>query len=387
MSAHWSMSVYTLGPRSGCHDDPSLGLSWLAVARCGQRRCTFRPTAGHRPSAALFNRRLHRLGNRVVSFEKGIATMSIDAPILVTGAAGRLGGVGGEVVEILRSRDLPVRALVRSRDDRAEALRATGAEVVVGDLTRAEDVARALDGCRRMYFGMSVSAPYLEATVTAAAVARERGDLEVFVNISQLTVSQMSLTAMTDSLQQRMHWLGEQALNWSGVPVVHVRATVFLQHFFFSQWAATSIAEDGTIRLPFGTAKTSPVDTRDVAEVIATTLERPDAHIGKVYELTGPRSADMRAVAAEYSEALGRPVTYVDVPMAEWRERELPARGLPGHVASHMKTMAQLHADNRYDRLTHDFEAIIGRPATSIREYVAKHPELFGSSEPARVRP
>src|SRR4051794_17879578 len=128
--------------------------------------------------------------------------MSIDAPILVTGAAGRIGGVGGEVVEILRRRGLPVRALVRTEDDRAKALRATGVEVVVGDLTRANDVARALAGCRRMYFGMSVSAPYLEATVTAAAVARQQGDLEVFVNISQLTVSQMSLMDMTDSLQQ-----------------------------------------------------------------------------------------------------------------------------------------------------------------------------------------
>src|SRR5881628_1742112 len=126
--------------------------------------------------------------------------------ILVTGAAGRIGGVGGEVVDILRSKGLPVRALVRTDDDRAEALRATGAKVVVGDLTRAEDVARALEGCRRMYFGMSVSAPYLEATVTAAAVARELGGLEVFVNISQLTVSQMSVRAMTDSVQQRMHW-------------------------------------------------------------------------------------------------------------------------------------------------------------------------------------
>ena len=73
--------------------------------------------------------------------------------------------------------------------------------------------------------------------------------------------------------------------------------------------------------------------------------------------------------------------------MAEWRERELPARKLPEHVASHMKTMAQLHADNRYDRLTHDFEAIIGRPATTIRDYVAKRPELFGASDRARVLP
>ena len=53
------------------------------------------------------------------------------------------------------------------------------------------------------------------------------------------------------------------------------------------------------------------------------------AHVGKVFELTGPRSQDMHAVAAEYSEALGRTVTYVDVPMGEWRERDLGARGLP----------------------------------------------------------
>ena len=136
--------------------------------------------------------------------------------------------------------------------------------------------------------------------------------------------------------------------------------------------------------LAFGDARTSPIDTRDVAKVIAAVLEHPEAHVGKVIELTGPKSQDMRAVAAEYSEALGRTITYVDVPMDEWRERELPARGLPGHVAGHMKVMAQLHADNRYDRLTHDFETIIGRPPTSIRDYVANHPELFGPSEPAR---
>lgn len=297
--------------------------------------------------------------------------------ILVTGAAGRLGGVGRTIVEILRQRNLPVRALVRCEDERSDALRAIGAEVEVGDLTPAGDVARALAGCQRIFFGMSVSPQYLEATVTAAAVARDRGDLEVLVNISQMTVSQMSLTEMTDSPQQRQHWLGEQVLNWSGVPVVQVRATVFLQNFFFSAWAAESIAKDSTIRLPFGAGRTSPIDTRDVAEAVVAILASPASHIGKVYELTGPQSQDLTAHAAEYSSALGRVITYVDVPLEQWRDQELRRRNLPEHVFEHLLTMAGLHAANRYDRLTHDVESITGRTATSTRDYVARHLKLF----------
>jgi uncharacterized protein YbjT (DUF2867 family) len=299
-------------------------------------------------------------------------------PILITGAAGSVGAVGRAIVEILRRRNLPVRALVRREDDRAVALRATGAEVVVGDLTRALDVACALEGCRRLYFGMSVSAPYLEASVIAAAVARERGDLEVFANMSQMTVSQMTLTVMTDSPQHRQHWLAEQVLNWSGLPVVHVRPTVFLQNPFFSSWAAESIARDATIRLPFGAGRTSPVAVADVAEVFATILTSPAAHIGKVYEPTGPRSQHMHAIAAEYSEALGRTITYVDLPLDRWRDEELRGRKLPDHVFEHLLTMAQLHAANRYDRLTHDVEAVTGTPARSVRDFVAHHAELFG---------
>jgi uncharacterized protein YbjT (DUF2867 family) len=307
--------------------------------------------------------------------------MSIRGPILVTGAAGRGGGVGRMIVEKLRQSGLPVRALVRREDERSDAIRALGAEVVVGDLTHAEDVARALSGCQRIYFGMSLSPSYLEATAGAAAAARENGALDVFVNISQMTVSQMSLAKMTDSHQQRQHWLGEQVLNWSGLPVVHVRPTVFLQNPFFLDWAAESIARDATIRLPFGDGRTSPVDTRDVAEVIAIILANPAAHIGKVYELTGPRSQDMHAMAAEYSDALGRAITYVDVPLEQWRDQELRGRNLPDHVVEHLLTMARLHAANRYDRLTHNIEAITGRRATSCRDFVARNAELFRPSD------
>jgi NAD(P)H dehydrogenase (quinone) len=298
-------------------------------------------------------------------------------PILVTGAAGDVGGVGRMVVDLLRQRGLPVRALVHREDERAAGIRATGAEVVVADLTVPTDVARAMEGCRRIYFGMSVSELYLEATVIAAAVAHERGDIEVFVNISQMTVSQMSLTKMTDSPQHRQQFLAEQVLNWSGLPVVEVRPTVFLENPFFTNLAAQSIAREDTIRLPFGTGRTSPVAARDVAEVIATILADPMPHIGKIYELTGPRSQDMAGVAVEYSAALARKITYVDVPLEPWRDTELRNLKLPDHVFHHILTMARLHAANRYDRTTDDVEAITGRPATSIRDFVASRTDMF----------
>src|ERR1700704_4973772 len=101
-----------------------------------------------------------------------LPAMSTQQPILVTGAAGQVGGIGGTVVGLLLERQVPVRAFVRRDDERANALRRAGAEIFVGDLTRTEDVVRAADSCRRIYFGMSVSSTYLEATVGMAAVAR-----------------------------------------------------------------------------------------------------------------------------------------------------------------------------------------------------------------------
>src|SRR4029450_4581662 len=79
-----------------------------------------------------------------------------NGPILVTGAAGQLGAVGRTVTGLLLDRGLQVRAMVRREDDRAAALRAAGAEVVIGDLLEPADVYRVVSGCLRGYVGMSV---------------------------------------------------------------------------------------------------------------------------------------------------------------------------------------------------------------------------------------
>jgi len=242
--------------------------------------------------------------------------------------------------------------MVHHDDDRAGALRALGADIVVGDLTRPADVATALDSVQRMFFSMSLAPSYLEATATVATVARAVGDLDALVAISQMTVSQMDALSMSESHHQRLHWLSEQVLNWSGLPVVHVRPTVFLDSPLFTTLAARSIADSGTIRLPFGTGRTSPITTDDVARVVATILTDPGPYIGRVFELTGPRSQDMNGVAEEYARALSRPVTYVDVPWETWAEQVLSRAGLGPYVDEHIATMARLHRENRYDRMT-----------------------------------
>ena len=297
--------------------------------------------------------------------------------ILVTGAGGGVGGVGRKVVALLRQRGRAVRAMAHHDDDRADALRALGADTVVGDLIRPADVATALDSVQRMFFSMSLAPSYLEASATVATVARAVGDLDALVAISQMTVSQMDALSMSESRHQRLEWLSEQVLDWSGLPVVHVRPTVFLDGPLFTTLTARSIAGSGTIRLPFGTGRTSPVTTDDVARVAATVLTDPGPHIGRVFELTGPRSQDMNGFAAEYARALKRPVSYVDVPWETWAEQDLAYANLGPYVEDHIATMARLHRENRYDRMTATVEEITGRSAESVEEFITRRSDLF----------
>jgi uncharacterized protein YbjT (DUF2867 family) len=296
---------------------------------------------------------------------------------LITGAGGGVGGVSRTVVELLLGSGAPVRAMVHRDDARADALRERGAEVVVGDLTHPVDVAKAMAGVDRMFFSMSVSPDYLEATAIVCDLGREKGDLEVIVNMSQMTVSQMTTTSTGESRQHRLHWLGERVMDWSGLPAVHVRPTVFLDNPMFTTIGMRSVRDEGVLALPFGTARTSPVAADDVARVVAAVLRDPTEHIGGVYELTGPEALDIDELAAAFTAALGSPIVGHDVPLDDWVQNTLTPIGLPPHVVQHIATMARLHREGRYDRATNDVEKVTGRPAQGVQQYIGAHPELF----------
>ena len=297
-----------------------------------------------------------------------------DNPILVTGAAGEIGSIGRYLTEMLLAKGHKVRAMVRREDERAESLRKLGAEVVLGDLTDLQSVHRAIEGCKRVYFSMSVSAAYLEATVNFAAVARHHG-VEVIVNMSQMSVTGMSITETTDSPQHKQHWLAEQALSWSGLPVVTVRPTAFMEGFFL-RLAANGVRESDELVLPLGDSRTSPIAAVDVARVVAAILDEPASHIGQIYNLTGPESADLEHYAHVFSEALGRTIRYRNVPVAAWSEK-LRGLGVPEYLISHLAVLATLHGQGRFDRMTDDVFTLTGQQPMSMSEFVKQHAAEF----------
>jgi uncharacterized protein YbjT (DUF2867 family) len=305
------------------------------------------------------------------------------APYLLTGVGGGYSSVSRLVAEQLLDRGQPVRAMVHHDDGRADALRARGADIVVGDLTNPADVDEALRGVRRVFFNMAVSADYLEAAAVVCAIADERGDLEALVNMSQMTVSQMTSTSTEESQHQRLHWLAEHIMNWSGVPVVHVRPTVFLDNPLFTILSSQSVSDRGVLALPFGSGRTSPIVATDVARVVAAILGNPDRHLGHVYELTGPAALDIDGLAEQYTRALGRPVSGRDLSYDDFAAEMGAVPGISPHTVQHMLTVAKLHRDDRYNRLTGDVEKLTGQPPESVEHYIAAHRDLFSRAAAA----
>jgi len=70
-------------------------------------------------------------------------------PFLVIGATGK---TGQHTVHHLLEGGHVIRAMVHKEDERSEALRGTGVEVVVGELLEHDDVIRAAAGTSAAYF-------------------------------------------------------------------------------------------------------------------------------------------------------------------------------------------------------------------------------------------
>jgi len=285
---------------------------------------------------------------------------------LVTGATGE---TGGYTVRRLLEEGRAVRALVHKEDERSEALRGTGAEVVVGDLLEHDDAIRATAGTSAAYFCYPVRPGLIQATAYFADAAKRAG-LEAVVNLSQISAREDS-----KSHAARDHWIAERVFDWSGVPVVHLRPTFFAQWLLYSRSRAT-IVEEGIIDLPYGEGHHAPIAAEDQARLIAAILAQPAAHLGKTYPLHGPIEMDQAGIAAAVSEVLGRRICYRPLTIPQYRER-LEKAGLPEFMIQHFCAIALDYQNGIFSGEDKIIAEVTGQPPMTVQEFVTFHRDAF----------
>jgi uncharacterized protein YbjT (DUF2867 family) len=298
-------------------------------------------------------------------------TPSRSTLFLTVGAGGSHGATGNHVTRQLLARGLAVRAFVRQEDKRSEELKLLGAEIVVGDLHDFDVVRAALDGVGRAYFTYPLAEGLLEATAIFAAAGRQAG-LQTIVNMSQITAGPTHASPAA-----RQHWLAERVLDWSGIGSTHLRPPFFLENLI--TLAGSTSRTEGKFYLPYGQGRHAPVCGEDLARVAVAILSDPEAHHDKTYVPTGPTSLSMEEMAKVFTDVLGRPVEYVDVPVELWKQVLSGLNGMSPYLIEHLSRVAVSHQQGGFDTVTDEVATIGGAPPKSLEAFIRENATVFAA--------
>ncbi|MDT7622360.1 MAG: hypothetical protein QOF99_3261 [Pseudonocardiales bacterium] len=277
--------------------------------------------------------------------------------ILITGATGN---VGRAAVELLLARGHKVLAV--SRDPAAAALPAD-AEVIAGDPSRPGTLAPALAGVRAILLSPRAVG---EGAAELLALAAERGVTQVVV-LSALTVEHGGGDRrFADGFRAV-----EDAARASGLAWTFLRCADFAANAL--AWAP-QVRSTRQVRGAYGSAATSTVHERDVAEVGVRALLEP-GHGGCCYELTGPESLTQRAKVRLIGDAIGVDVDWVETEPEQLR-RAMLGQGVPPDVPDRLLGYLADHVTRPGPSST-AVAQLLGRPARTFAGWAAEHAAAF----------
>ena len=268
--------------------------------------------------------------------------------ILVTGGSGF---VGGHVVHELRARDLQVRCLVRD-PRRGSKLAALGCELVVGDMTDAASLRRAVEGTVTIVHLVAIRQGreqdfqriMVDGTRDLLGVAKDAGVGRV-VHMSALGTSQQTKDLVP---YYRAKWEMEELVRASGIPYV-----IFRPSFVFGRdggilptFAKLARYSPVTPITGSGKQRVQPIWVDDVAVYFADAAARDDLR-DETYELGGPDADTWNELWARLKRALGLRRPSIHVPMSLMRANALVTERLPGNIPLTRDLLKMLeHGDN-----------------------------------------
>ena len=291
--------------------------------------------------------------------------------VLVLGATGN---VGPHAVTALHHLGVQRPRVVVRDAARADRLFGAGAEIIAGDITDPDVISRATDG--------------IDSVLLLSPHSFTMADLQLRV-IRELRRSPVRIVKVSGTSSAiradgphacRQHWEVERVLSSGDQPFVVLRPNSFMQ-VLIGQLLLPALRTSGVVPNPIAHAGISFVDARDVAEVAAHALTRPDWD-GQALALTGPRSISYRQIADLVSERSGQPTSVVDVTPDDVRAT-LIGRGMADWEADHFREMYQLFRDGQSEFVTTTIQDVTGHPARSVESFLDEQLVTSASQAPA----
>jgi len=261
----------------------------------------------------------------------------------------------------------PVRGLVRNRAN-AQALEGLpGVEIVEGDMLRPETLGPALVGVERVLMISSANRQMVDTQCTFVDACKKAG----VAHVVKFSGAEPDFDAQK-FLFTRMHEEIERYLERSGLAWTHLRPSQFMQVYL--REVGTIVAE-GTLCLPLGDLQLAPLDIEDIAKV-AVSLLWHGGHEGRSYDMTGPEPLTMKEIADRISQATGRTIRYVDIPLEEWRRRLLAA-GMPEYFVDALDDQTRERRKRSKSRVCLGAHQAFGVRPTTFAEFARRHAAVF----------
>jgi uncharacterized protein YbjT (DUF2867 family) len=241
--------------------------------------------------------------------------MTTPRTVLVTGATGQQGGA---VARALLARGHRVRALTRKPDsDSARQLASAGAEIVSGDLGDAASVAKAASGADTMFLmGNSYERGTEEETRQGIIAA----DAAKAASVGHLIYSSVGDADKKTGIPHfESKYLVEKHIAGLGIPYTISAPVAFMENIV-APWSIGALSQ-GTHAFPMPAKRVLQlVALADIGAFNAALVERREEVFGKRFDFAGDELSGEEQ-AKILSQAIGRPISYQEIPLAAARQQ------------------------------------------------------------------
>lgn len=290
------------------------------------------------------------------------------ASVLITGVSGLSGSI---IIKEFIKRNIPVRALVRSRERVTGLLQAPNVELFEGDMLDAESLKGVFDGIEKALMISSSDARMLDTQKSFIDQAVAAG-LPHLIKYSGAD-SGIGFNGQ-NFISQRTHENIEDYLVDSGLKWTIVRPSQFMQFYLPKRPTGVNLEKNALI-LPIKNGKLSPVDIEDVAKVCLEVLIQP-GHENRIYEMTGPDALNMAEACEIISRVTGRKIAFVNIFFEQYKQI-LVSRGVPEHsirVLTEINKERSKCIESHVKLSTHKTFGV--RP-TNFAEFIYKNKDVF----------